>query len=67
VDEEPDKPPTYDPNRSAIWPTFPPGTRLPARQVRHPWLDWFGLVLVTAALVGVGFLVWWFIETVNHR
>jgi hypothetical protein len=69
VASEPDdqaEPETFDPNRLGIWPTYPPGTRLPIRQVNR-WLDWLGLIVVIAVLAGGGLLIWWFIATVHHR
>jgi hypothetical protein len=63
---QPDERQTYDPHRSAIWPTSPPGTRLPVRPVAR-WKDMLGLIFILLVLAGMGVLVWWFIETVRSR
>jgi hypothetical protein len=57
---------TFDPNRSAVWPTYPQGTRLPVPEWQHSRRNRviFDLVMlvVFAAFVAA---VWWFLATVT--
>jgi hypothetical protein len=56
----PPEPKTYDPNANAVWPIYPPGTRLPVRplsrglKVTLYFIYW---VLLPAAIAGAVFAV----------
>lgn len=57
---------TYDPNRLAIWPTYPAGTRLPVPKWSRR-KDALMLLVVLAMLARAGYFIYWIIDAVHHR